>query len=67
MIIGALPFLISASAHAEESRWLDDYHAKVGLTYNAQARVQTSYLWRGLYCGAANIQASANVGYGGGT
>ena len=65
MIIGALPFLINTSAHAEESRWLDDYHAKVGLTYNAQARVQTSYLWRGLYCGAANIQASANVGYGG--
>lgn len=65
MIIGALPFLINASAHAEESRWLDDYHAKVGLTYNAQALVQTSYLWRGLYCGAANIQASANVGYGG--
>ena len=50
---------------SQESRWLDDYSAPVGLTYNAQARLQTSYLWRGMYCGAANIQASANVGYGG--
>lgn len=46
-------------------KYFDDYKAPVGLTYNAQARIQTSYLWRGLYCGAANIQASANIGYGG--
>lgn len=48
-----------------KSQWLDDYSQHVGLTYNAQARIQTAYLWRGLYCGAPNIQASANVGYGG--
>lgn len=48
-----------------ESRWLDDYHQHVGLTYNAQARIQAAYLWRGLYAGGANIQGSANVGYGG--
>ena len=76
LFIGALPFLFSARAYASDgsqesgaksqaSRWLDDYSAPVGLTYNAQARLQTSYLWRGMYCGAANIQASANVGYGG--
>ena len=48
-----------------ESRWLDDYSKPVGFTYGAQARIQPAYMWRGLYCGAANIQASANVGYGG--
>lgn len=47
--IGALPFL--SDARASE------------LTYGAQARVQSSYLWRGLYAGGPNIQASANVGY----
>ncbi len=48
------------------AQWLwEDYKKPVGLTYNAQARLQASYLWRGLYAGAANIQASANVGYGG--
>ena len=73
---GALPFTFIAPAYASETRvesgetrveskWLDDYSQPVGLTYGAQARVQTAYLWRGLYCGAANIQASANVGYGG--
>lgn len=50
---------------SKESRWLDDYHQPVGLTYNAQATVQTTYLWRGLYAGGFNMQASANVGYGG--
>ena len=44
---------------------LDDYHKKIGFTYGAQARIQASYLWRGLYSGGPNIQASANVGYGG--
>ena len=75
LCIGALPFVSSASAYAQEkveseewrveSKYFDDYSKPVGLTYNAQARIQTSYLWRGLYCGGANIQASANVGYGG--
>jgi len=81
LCVGALPFLFGARTYAQEagelqpakievtekpkSKWLDDYSQHVGLTYNAQARIQTAYLWRGLYCGAANIQASANVGYGG--
>lgn len=64
LFAGAFLFL-SSRTYAQESKWLDDYKAPVGLTYNAQARIQTSYLWRGLYCGGANIQASANVGYGG--
>ena len=64
-MIGVIPFLFSARICAQDSSWLDDYHKPVGLTYNAQARIQTSYLWRGLYCGGPNIQASANVGYGG--
>lgn len=49
----------------ESSRWLDDYRAPVGFTYGAQARFQTTYLWRGLYAGGMNIQGDANVGYGG--
>lgn len=65
LCIGALPFLFISHAHARESRWLDDYKAPIGLTYGAKATLQTAYLWRGLYCGGANIQASANVGYGG--
>lgn len=65
ILIGALPFLFSTPAYAEENRWLDDYHQPVGLTYGAQATVQTSYLWRGLYAGAMNLQLDANVGYGG--
>lgn len=64
-VVGALPFFPFAHTYAEESKWLDDYHQHVGLTYNAQAKIQTAYLWRGLYAGGANIQASANVGYGG--
>ena len=56
---------MSTRTYAGESKWLDDYKKPVGLTYNAQARVQAAYLWRGLYCGAMNVQTSANVGYGG--
>ena len=48
-----------------ESGWLDDYSKPVGLTYSAQATLNAAYLWRGLYVGAANLQASASVGYGG--
>lgn len=47
------------------SRWLDDYRKPVGLTYNAKATLNSAYLWRGLYSGAFNLQASADVGYGG--
>ncbi len=76
LCIGALPFVFNAGAYGREeakgetkqstAEWLwEDYKKPVGLTYNAQARVQAAYLWRGLYTGAANIQASANVGYGG--
>ena len=65
LIVGALPFSYCARAYANESQWLDDYSQPVGFTYNAQARIQTTYLWRGLYCGGPNLQASANVGYGG--
>lgn len=65
LLVGALPYVFSANAYAQESQWLDDYSQPVGLTYNAQARIQTAYLWRGLYCGAMNVQGSANVGYGG--
>lgn len=76
LCIGALPFVINASAYAQEAKaesqeakaenkWLDDYRKPVGFTYGAQARIQSTYLWRGIYAGGANIQASANVGYGG--
>ena len=64
-IVGALPFVINASAYARESRWFDDPHEHVGLTYGAFAKVQTSYVWRGLYAGGMNTQLDANVGYGG--
>ena len=47
------------------SGWLDDYSQPVGLTYSAQATVNTCYLWRGLCLGGLNIQPSASVGYGG--
>jgi len=49
----------------ETNRWLDDYRQPVGFTYGAEAVLQTAYLFRGVYVGGANIQASANVGYGG--
>ena len=67
IIIGALPFLFFTHAYASEheSRWLDDYHKPVGLTYGAKATLNASYLWRGIYAGAFNLQGSANVGYGG--
>ena len=78
VFVGAIPFLfgvrvcadeISAAEGQEvvkkENKWLDDYHKPIGLTYNVQAVLQTAYLWRGMSVGAANIQASANVGYGG--
>jgi hypothetical protein len=76
LCIGALPFIFNASAYAIEKTepetkkstadWLwEDYRKPVGFTYGAQARLQAAYLWRGLYAGGPNIQASANVGYGG--
>ncbi|MBR1877838.1 MAG: hypothetical protein IJ814_02405 [Paludibacteraceae bacterium] len=49
----------------QQSRWLDDYTKPVGLTYNAMATLNTTYIWRGLYSGALSLQASADVGYGG--
>lgn len=58
--IGALPFINNASVYAQES---DAGKAKSEFTYGAQARVQSAYLWRGLYAGGANIQGSVNVGY----
>lgn len=64
LIIGAFLFL-SSRTYAGESKYFDDYKAPVGFTYNAQAKIQASYLWRGFYAGGMNIQASANVGYGG--
>jgi len=68
IFVGALPFIFNASAHAEEtgeSKWLDDYHQPVGLTYGAKATLNSTYIWRGLYSGATNVQLDANVGYGG--
>ena len=69
LCVGALPFVFSARAYAEETTGIpglwDEYKRPVGLTYGAQARIQTTYLWRGIYAGGANIQGSANVGYGG--
>ncbi len=75
ILVGALPFYISP-AHASvytmsqdssssKNRWLDDYHTPVGFTYGVKASINTTYLWRGLNCGALNIQPSANIGYGG--
>ena len=37
----------------------------MGFTYGAQARIQTTYLWRGIFAGGANVQGDVNVGYGG--
>lgn len=68
LLIGVIPFLFSARIYAQETqenRWLDDYHAPVGFTYGADVALQSTYLWRGLYVGAMNVQGSANVGYGG--
>lgn len=75
--VGSLPFISFAYAHAKDTSsdgtyqasegnpWLDDYSKPVGFTYGANATIQTAYLWRGLYAGGANLQASAEVGYGG--
>ena len=60
LCIGALPFVNYAGAYAQEN---GEPKAKSEFTYNAQARIQSAYLWRGLYAGGANIQASANIGY----
>ncbi len=76
LCVGALPFVFYARAYAseetrvesQESRvegFWDEYKQPVGFTYGAQARIQTTYLWRGLFVGGANVQGSANVGYGG--
>ena len=76
LCVGALPFVFYARAYAseetrvesQESRvegFWDEYKQPVGFTYGAQARIQTTYLWRGIYAGGANVQGSANVGYGG--
>jgi len=56
MCVGALPFVNNASAHAKD---------EVGFTYGASATVNSTYLWRGMYAGGMNLQASATVGYGG--
>ena len=50
----------------KQSKWLDDYSQPVGFTYGVNANLNSAYLWRGIYAGGPNIQASANIGYGGG-
>lgn len=74
LCVGALPFIFNAGVRAEEttsqetqtgSKWLDDPHQHVGLTYSASAKFQTAYLWRGIYVGALNTQLDASIGYGG--
>ena len=70
IFVGALPFLVCASAYAQESsetenKWLDDYHQHVGLTYGVEGTINANYLWRALYCGGLSMQVDANVGYGG--
>lgn len=69
LCVGALPFVFYARAYASESTRItglwDEYKQPVGFTYGAQARIQTTYLWRGIYAGGANVQGEVNVGYGG--
>lgn len=69
LCVGALPFVFYARAYASESTRItglwDEYKQPVGFTYGAQARIQTTYLWRGIYAGGANVQGDVNVGYGG--
>lgn len=69
LCVGALPFVFYAQAYASESTRItglwDEYKQPVGFTYGAQARIQTTYLWRGIYAGGANVQGDVNVGYGG--
>lgn len=64
LFIGALPFLFSR-AHAQESKWLDDYKQHIGFTYSAKATLNANYIWRGLYAGGLCLQPTASVGYGG--
>lgn len=69
LCVGALPFVSSARAYAGEREVIpglwDEYKQPVRFTYGAQARLQTTYLWRGVYAGGLNVQGSANIGYGG--
>lgn len=76
IIVGALPFVFSARAYAQKnvsdagnrkevSKWMDDPKKPVGFTYGVEAKLQSTYLWRGLYSGGPNVQVDANVGYGG--
>lgn len=60
----AVPEVAEIKKSTAEWLW-EDYMQPVGLTYNARANLNASYLWRGQYSGGPNIQASANVGYGG--
>ena len=39
--------------------------AEVSFTYEAGAELQSTYIWRGMYLGAANLQPSLSVGYEG--
>ncbi len=63
-MVGALPFLCEAQEKAD-NRYLDDYRKPIGFTYGAHATLNSSYLWRGFYAGALNVQGGANVGFGG--
>lgn len=56
LCIGALPFL-SYTYASERKLHADEF------TYYVDAKFQTSYLWRGLYCGGPNIQTDANIGF----
>ena len=66
-VCGIVMLLCSVNAAGEEgeSRWLDEHPKHVGLTWEASAIVNANYIWRGLYVGGLNVQADANVGYGG--
>lgn len=77
--VGALPFFFCPRVHAQEevsssqlepekkdaAFYFAEYKEPVGFTYDVSAKIQTTYLWRGLYAGGADIQAEATVGYGG--
>ena len=56
---------VVSAEETEKSKWLDDYPKHVGLTWDASAIINTNYLWRGIYVGGLNLQAEADVGYGG--
>ncbi len=57
--------VVAVTPEKQPNKWLDDYSQPVGLTYGVMAKLNASYLWRGQYSGGPNIQASANIGYGG--